>query len=140
MKLIKGKRYYVSIGYIDKKEHPKIDAEFIESIIMDCKDGTVYADGNTVIPLMPINQIQRKDNKFIFRFLFFPFKAKFCNSDEPIRHNVYGLFEVTRDNDEETIRFLNFYETETHTYFYREKSKSLTLTFHVDEKELMEVN
>lgn len=142
MNVMKGKKYYVSIGYIDKKEHPEMDAKFIKSLIVHCRDGTVYNDeeNDVTLPLMPVNQIQKKKDKFEFRFLFFPSKALWesrFKEELPIKYNIFGLFESSIEDGIENIKLINFYECKTeYDYYYRNKSR--TVTFEVDDKKLTE--
>ena len=140
MNVMKGKRYYVSIGYIDKKKHPDLDAKFIKSIIMSCRDGTVFHDeeNGIALPLMPVNQIQKKKDKFVFRFLFFPSKSLWdirIKEDSMIKYNILGLFESTVEDGIETIRLISFYEPKLE-YCY--SSKVNTIIFEVDEDKLTE--
>lgn len=144
MNVMKGKKYYVSIGYIDKKEHPNIDAKFIKSLIVQCKDGTVYHDeeNGITIPIMPVNQIQKKEYNFEFRFLFQPFKARWVEDDDQkskyIRYNIFGLFESTIEDGIENIRLINFYESSNTKFDFYNNMKVNTIIFNIYEKELTE--
>lgn len=140
MNRIKGKKYYISIGYIDPDEHPDKDAKFIESIIVNHKEGSygrVFHDetNDILLPIMPFNQIQKKDSEIIFKYLFFPFKAKYIkDNNKPIRYNTFGLFELTDDCNMENIRLIRFYESKTQ---YGTTNAS-TIIIKLNEKELEE--
>ena len=89
MNRFKGKKYYISIGYIDPDEHPDKDAKFVESIIVNHKEssyGRVFHDeeNDILLPLMPISEIQKKGTEIIFKYLFFPFKARFIKGDNKL--------------------------------------------------------
>ena len=152
MNVMKGKKYYVSVGYIDKKEHRDFDAKFIKSLIVHCRDGTMYYDeeNDITLPLMPVNQIQKKKDKFEFKFLFFPSKASWyiqiretkvdiykpISSEEIIKCNVFGLFESTVEDGIENVRLIGFYERRQ-DYFYSSR-KAVPILIEVDKDRLTE--
>lgn len=140
MNRFKGKKYYISIGYIDPDEHPDKDAKFIESIIVNHKEGSygrVFHDeeNDILLPIMPISEIQKKGTEIIFKYLFFPFKARFIKGDNKLlRYNTFGLFELTDDCSLENILLIKFYESRVQY----DLKRSNTIIIKLDEKELEE--
>ena len=80
MKMINGEKYYVYIGYRDTEDG--VDISNLKHLIMESKEGTVYLDESDkdnviAIPIVPVNEIRKDGNEFIFRFLFYPYKIWF---------------------------------------------------------------
>ena len=81
MKQIKGKNYYISLGYIDEeiiKRKKPIDVKGIQNIFVESKGPTaLYVDDSdkdniVSLSLLPVNEIQRSKDKFKFRILINP--------------------------------------------------------------------
>ena len=142
MKEIKGKRYYVSLGYVDKENFENgINVKDIMSIFMDTEDNSVMyiddTDKDNVIslPLVPVNDIQRKGNEYIFSIHVNPLKIKFPIDQEFLKLNVIGLFSVYKSDNVQYIKHVSFFETMTE--FLNNKSKFLNIALHVNTDKIL---
>lgn len=120
MQAIKGEKFYVSLGYIDKKEINEVNVDEINNLIMETKDGTVYVDDSDkdniiTIPIMKVNDIQKSGDIFKLTVLVYSNKTKWVNkeNDQMCKFNVIGLFGVRKENNNEIIRFIQFYKSAT---------------------------
>ena len=120
MKQIKGKNYYISLGYINPEVREKnvgINPQDIESLFVKCKDNTVmYVDESDkehiiAFPLIPVNEIQRKGDIFKFRTLIHPNNIEGINDEQIKMFNVIGLFSEYKNNGMQYIQHIAFYET-----------------------------
>lgn len=126
MKQIKGRNYYISLGYIDpekRKLSKGIDAKDIQNIFVNCKNIAMYFDNTDpeniiAFTLVPVNEIQRKGNTFKFRCIVNPNDLREAGSDDNIipdykKINVIGLFSEYKKDGKQIIKHVSFYETET---------------------------
>ena len=134
MKQIKGKNYFVSVGYLDKeKAKDGVHAKDIESIFVKCKKGTaLYFDDSdkeniVSLPLVPVNQIQRKKDKFIFRVRVDAFDMDFEMTELRKNANIIGLFSECKKDAIQTIKHISFFETDTSFW-----STGGTVTFSIE--------
>lgn len=141
MKQINGKNYYICIGYIDEEELKNgVDIKLLKSFYVEnVSPTTVYVDTsddeNTIlIPLIPVNSIQKKDNEFKFYTIISSSKINFENNKPYV--NVVGLFEEYKKDNVEFINNIGFFSTDYKEIFY-DKSKSVTICIHVDENKLL---
>lgn len=132
MKEIKGEKYYVSLGYVEDNVKD-FNIRDIKSLEMEGKDNKVYLDDTdknniVTLPLMPVNEIVKNDDKFIFRFLLDPYKTKWVTDDLTLfKINVLGLFAVMKENSIESIRNINFYELKTYYFDSKEQIKTIEI-------------
>lgn len=125
MKQINGKNYYVSIGYIDQdilqQNSGAVEAKDIKSIFFepskkskkkDCGTAVYFDDTDKeniiAIPLIIVNEIQRKGDVFKFRVLLDRSKVK---SDTDYKFNVVGLFEEYKKDGKQYLRHIRFFKT-----------------------------
>ena len=134
MKQIKGKNYFVSVGYLDKeKAKDGVHAKDIESIFIKSKKGTaLYFDDSdkeniVSLPLVPVNEIQRRNDKFIFRVRIDSFKMDFERTELRKNANIVGLFSEYKKDGIQTIENVSFFET--NTSFWRSGG---TVTFSIE--------
>lgn len=134
MKQIKGKNYFVSVGYLDKeKAKDGINVKDIESIFVKCKKGTaLYFDDSdkeniVSLPLIPVNEIQRRKDKFIFRVRVDSFNMDFEKYELHKDANIIGLFSEFKKDGVQTIKHISFFETDT-TFW----STGGTVTFSIE--------
>ena len=128
MKQINGKNYYVSVGYIGQdtlqQNSGAVEAKDIKSIFFepskkskkkDC--GTaVYLDDTDkeniiAIPLILVNEIQRKGDVFKFRVLLDKSKVKLDELNPELLFNVVGLFEEYKQDGKQYLRHIRFFKT-----------------------------
>ena len=134
MKQIEGKNYYISVGYLNKeKVKDEINVKDIETIFIKSKKDTVlYFDNSdkeniVSLPLIPVNQIQRKKDKFIFRVLVDSFNVEFKEYELYKKANIIGLFSEFKKDGVQTIKHISFFETNT-TFW----SSGGTVTFSIE--------
>lgn len=114
MKQIKGKKYYICIGYIDpEKTKNGLNIKDIDPIFMDSKDNTtVYVDDSdkdnvVTLPLISVNEIQKRGDTFKFRVLIHPRKIQ--SEDGSKKINIIGLFSKYKKDNMEIIKNVSFY-------------------------------
>lgn len=128
MKQINGKNYYVSVGYIGQdilqQNSGAVEAKDIKSIFFEPvkkskkKDGgtAVYLDDTDkeniiAIPLILVNEIQRKGDVFKFRVLLDDSRVKPDESNPRNMFNVVGLFEEYKKDGKQYLRHISFFKT-----------------------------
>lgn len=147
MNKINGKTFYVAFGYFDEEKFGNTypDVKDIEPIYVESKrkKNDVYVDDSDpenviVLPLFPINEIQKSNNKYKFRILINPNKIDFSKKSV-IKINVVGLFcELTKDGVQ-TIKNISFYKVSGLDSIYTKKSKSSTFVIEEDAKHIEEL-
>ena len=147
MRDIKGRKYYISLGYIDKdvSKENGFKFKFMDILKMETDNGTLYVDDSDkdniiVVPLVPVNDIQKSKNVFKFRVLVHPFKVKWLNKEEHslFKINTIGLFEMYRESGIEYIRHVGFFET-TIGQVFTSRENAKTILIEVQESEIMGV-
>lgn len=147
MKHINGETYYISLGYVENEQQEQtITPNIIKNLIMDSKNGTVYIDDSDkeniiTLPLMKVNQIQKSNSVFSFRFLLLPYKTKWVNKSDNdnslIKFNIIGLFAAKKENNIETIRLVQFFKCDTRTYTTYNHEPSTTILIEVEESKIL---
>lgn len=143
MKTINGERYYVSIGYRNTEDG--VDISKLKHLIMKSKEGTVYLDESDkdnviTIPIVPVNEIRKDGNEFIFRFLFYPYKTKWVDKENKgiLKFNTIGLFALRRENDIEYIRLISFFKTNMpYTYTQHSHEPAIVLSIKAEENKII---
>ena len=118
MKKINGKDLYVSIGYVspDKLTKKGPNIKDINSIYVKTKSkkSTVYVDDSDkdnviVLPLIPVNDIQKSGIIFKITALLNPKKVEFGENELSKKINVFGLFCIDKKGKVETVKHIQFY-------------------------------
>ena len=147
MKQINGKNYYVSVGYIDEevlKQKQTVETKDIQSIFFNAakkskkKDSgvAVYLDDTDkeniiAIPLIPVNEIQCKDDYFKFRVMIDSSKAEVDEKNPLLRANVFGLFEEYKKDGTQYIKHIKFFRP-NHDEFFKGETKTISIEIERD--------
>lgn len=138
MKEIKGKKYYVSLGYVSKENKKNgINAKDIKSIFMKKDNETaLYFDNNDKdnvisLPLIRVSEIQKLDGKFVFRVITDPAKIEFNGSDTVIV-NTIGLFSEYTKDGVQTLEHITFFEASEKVY---SKDSNVSTTYSIEVEE-----
>ena len=142
MKQIKGKKYYVSLGYIeDEKITNGVNDKDIQSIFTGLKGSNVlYIDDtdkeNIVsIPLIQVNEIQKKKNIFKFRVIVDPFKMLFDDDSSHINKiNIIGLFSEYVEDGVEYIEHVSFFNCDQ---IFDKNGKPITFSIEVESDKIL---
>jgi hypothetical protein len=127
MKEIRGKKYYVSLGYVSKMRSKEvIKAEDIQSIFIPDKDCVMYFDDSVegkpiALPLVRVNDIQRKGKVFKFSYILDPLNIEFNEAEFNIL-NVIGLFATYNKDGKQVIQHVGFFKTDSNHRFDKEKA------------------
>lgn len=112
MKTIKGKKYFISLGYVDK--YP-VDIKCLKTFFKKSGCDEVYVDDSDkdniiVIPLLSINEIQKKNGIFKFNIMITPRNIHFDDDNIVNTINTIGLFEVDNNEDKQIIKIVSFFK------------------------------
>ena len=98
---------------------------------MESKDNSVMYFDNTdkdnviALPLVPVNDIQRKGDEYHFHIHVNPNKIQYPNNEEMCKLNIIGLFAEYKNDNVQYIKHISFFETITE--FLNSKSKFLNI-------------
>lgn len=141
MKEIKGKKYYVSLGYIEKEKIVNgVNAKDIENIFMPPMNSVMYVDNTDVenvvaFPLLPVNDIQKKDGNFKFNIILNPNNIVFKSEELKRKLNISGLFEVSTENNMQIIKNIGFYDLSDLHGLWNNETKAINII--VSEKQIL---
>lgn len=140
MNEIKGKKYYVSLGYVSKEAKKNgINAKDIKSVFMKKdKDTALYFDDSdkdnaVALPLVRVNEIQKRASKFAFRVLVDPYKIEFGDLDV-VSINIIGLFSEYTKDGVQTLEHVAFFET-TEKVFGKDTKYTANTTYSIEVEE-----
>lgn len=146
MKQIGSKKYYVSIGYIEKDligENGEVDFRKAKHFFMKTKESTtVYVDDSDkeniiTIPLIPVNDIRKVDGKFNFNVLLHPTRISFEDNKAYHKINVLGLFEEYKNDGVETVKHLVAFTTNDLGFTSLPSERVRTVTLVLEEKDIL---
>lgn len=143
MKQLNGKNYYISLGYIDpekRKLNEQLNANDIENIFVVCKGAAIYFDNedkekSLSFSLIPVNDIQRKENIFKFITNVFPNYIKDYDVDGKLEYkkfNVVGLFAGHNKDIVQYVQHVAFFETDSRIYKNDPSCKIISVEIPVD--------
>lgn len=143
MKQINGKNFYICLGYLNREQMKnQINASDIKPIFMKSKDTTVYVDDSdknniTVLPLIQVNEIQKKKKEYNFRVLVNPRKIIFENDEYANQVNIIGLFCEYCKGSIKCIKHIAFYPIDHDTIITKNDS-SITYSILSTEDKILE--
>lgn len=153
MKSIKGKKYYVCLGYVDNENvGEEINVRDTIPIYMkeEYASDVVYVDDSdkdnvVVLPLIPVNEIQAKGFMYRFRILVDPYKMNYDENPNPnrrmLRSNIIILFAVYEENGTQVIQYVSSYKVKSgdkdSTMYFQEGNSSVTLSIEAHKNKIL---
>lgn len=146
MKTINDKNYYVCVGYVDKEklEDGNYSTKDIKSIYIkpENEDVALYTDDSdkdnvVYLPLIAVNNIQKKDDKYIVTVMINPLKDKVEFGDEDmVKINTILLFIEYKKDKVQYLKHVSSYHVTFPEIIHNipSKQKVVTVNLELEEK------